>query len=149
MRIVETTIADKIDQATALAEEHWHEVARNKQLMVINLDRDRYQAMEDSGMLLSLVAYDDEDQIIGYSINVVTPHLHYKDVIVAYNDLLFVGKDYRKSSLGLRLIRETKQLAKKRGVHVVAWHAKEGTPLAKILPKMGAPLHEQTFLEVL
>jgi GNAT superfamily N-acetyltransferase len=144
MRIVETTIADKIEQITDLLRAHWDEVARNKQLLVLKPDVARYQALEDAGMLLGLFAYV-EDQIVGYSVNLIVPHLHYADVICAHNDVLFVAKEYRNSPLGLRLIRETERACKARGVHLMLWHAKEGTPLSEILPKRGCKVQDIIF----
>jgi len=148
MRIVETTIADKIEHVPGLLEAHWHESARNKHLMVLKPDVARYQALEASGALLSLVAYVD-DAIVGYSVNIVSPHLHYADLLCAHNDVLFVAKEYRESPLGLKLIRDTERAAKARGVHLMLWHAKEGTTLANILPKMGCKVQEIIYTKEL
>src|SRR4051812_36759929 len=115
MRIVETTIADKIAHCSSLLDEHWHESARNKHLMVLKPDTVRYASLEAGGALLSLVAYVD-DEVVGYSVNIISPHLHYADVVCAHNDVLFVAKAYRESPLGLKLIRETERAAKARGV---------------------------------
>lgn len=141
MRIIETTIADKIEHVPGLLEAHWHESARNKHLMVLKPDVARYQSLEAAGALLSLVAYVEET-IVGYSVNIVTPHLHYADLLCAHNDVLFVAKEYRESVLGLKLIRETERAARARGAHLMLWHAKEATALANILPKMGCTVQE-------
>lgn len=141
MRIIETTIADKIEHVPGLLEAHWHESARNKHLMVLKPDVARYQALEAAGSLLSLVAYVD-DQIVGYSVNIVTPHLHYADLLCAHNDVLFIAKEYRKSPLGLKLIRETERAARERGANLMLWHAKQATNLSAILPRLGCKVQE-------
>jgi GNAT superfamily N-acetyltransferase len=148
MRIVETTIADKIEHVPTLLDAHWHESARNKHLMVLKPDVARYQALEAGGALLSLVVYV-QDEIVGYSVNILSPHLHYADLLCAHNDVLFVAKDYRDSPLGLKLIRETERAAKARGTHLMLWHAKEATPLAKILPRMGCKVQEIIYTKEL
>ncbi|MGZ3184378.1 MAG: GNAT family N-acetyltransferase [Telluria sp.] len=148
MRITETTIADKIEHVPGLLEAHWHESARNKHLMVLKPDVARYQALEAAGSLLALVAYVG-DQIVGYSVNIISPHLHYADLLCAHNDVLFVAEEYRKSPLGLKLIRDTERAAKARGVHLMLWHAKEDTTLANILPKMGCKVQEIIFTKEL
>jgi predicted GNAT superfamily acetyltransferase len=149
MRIIETTIADKIEHVPGLLEAHWHESARNKHLMVLKPDVQRYRLLEASGALLSLVAYGDDGQIVGYSVNIVSPHLHYADLLCAHNDVLFVAKEHRGSSLGLKLIRDTERACKARGVHLMLWHAKEDTTLASILPKMGCKVQEIIFTKEL
>jgi GNAT superfamily N-acetyltransferase len=148
MRLIETTIADKIEHVPGLLEAHWHESARNKHLMVLKPDVARYQALEAAGALLSLVAYVDET-IVGYSVNIVSPHLHYADLLCAHNDVLFVAKEYRERSLGLKLIRETERAARARGAHLMLWHAKEDTALSSILPKMGCKVQEIIYTKEL
>jgi predicted GNAT superfamily acetyltransferase len=148
MRITETTIADKIEHVPGLLEAHWHESARNKHLMVLKPDVPRYRALEAAGALLSLVAYVDET-IVGYSVNIVSPHLHYADLLCAHNDVLFVAEEYRKSPLGLKLIRDTERACKARGVHLMLWHAKEDTTLANILPKLGCKVQEIIYTKEL
>lgn len=145
MRIVATTIADKILQTISLLTEHWQESARNKHLMVLKPDVDRYADLERAGALLSLVAYDDNNEVIGYSVNIVANHLHYADLRCAHNDVLFIRESHRNSPLGLKLIRETERVAKERGCHLMLWHAKENTALAKILPRTGCKVQEIIF----
>lgn len=148
MRIVQTTIADKIEAAATLLDEHWHESARNKHLMVLKPDLPKYEALEAMGKLLGLVAYDGET-MVGYSVNLISPHMHYADLVCAYNDVLFVASAYRETKLGLQLIRETERACKARGVHLMLWHAKEDTALSKILPRMGCRVQEIIYTKEL
>lgn len=128
----------------ALLEEHWEESAKNKHLMVLKPDRAVYQSLEDRGSLLALFAYSGED-IVGYSINFSHPHLHYSDLTVTYNDVIYIHPDYRKSRLGLTIIKATELEAKKRGSQLMLWHAKENTALSAILPRMGCKVQEIMF----
>lgn len=141
-RIVEELIGDRMSSLLpSLLEEHWDEVAKNKQLMILKLDIEKYKLFEELGILVALFAYA-EDKIVGYSFNLIQPHLHYADLICAYNDLLFVSKAYRNSPLGIKLIKETEKIAKTKGARLMLWHAKENTTLAKILPRMGCNIQE-------
>ncbi|MEC5161710.1 MULTISPECIES: GNAT family N-acetyltransferase [unclassified Janthinobacterium] len=148
MHIIETTIADKIEQAATLLGEHWHESARNKHLMVLKPDLAQYQALEAAGVLVGLVAYDG-DAMVGYSVNIITPHLHYADLMCAHNDVLFVASKYRDTPLGLKLIRETERACKARGARLMLWHAKEDTNLSKILPRIGCRVQEIIYTKEL
>lgn len=145
MKIVQTTIADKIEGAAALLDEHWHESAKNKHLMVLKPDLAQYEALEATGNMVGLVAYDDTGAMVGYSVNIVGPHMHYADVLCAYNDVLFIASAYRGSRLGLQLIRETERACKARGCHLMLWHAKEETALSKILPALGCRVQEISY----
>ncbi|HEY5993341.1 MAG TPA: GNAT family N-acetyltransferase, partial [Gallionellaceae bacterium] len=96
---------------------------------------------EQSGALLALVAYAG-DEITGYSINFVGPHLHYSGLRYAHNDALYVAPEHRGGRLGLRLIRETERLAKEKGARMMMWHAKPDTALEQLIPRLGCGVHE-------
>ena len=58
-------------------------------------------------------------------------------MLYCHNDVLFVAKEYRRGRLGLGLIRATEREAKKRGAQMVSWHAKQGTALEALMPRLG------------
>ena len=133
--IKEGSFCENLDSFSDLLKEHWEEVAKNKEVMILSPDRDKYKALEDSGSLKTLIAYSNGVPV-GYSVNIVGPHLHYSSLIVGYNDLLFILPEFRNSPLGLKLIRQTEKFMKTLGVSLLLWHAKEGTSLDKILPAL-------------
>ena len=145
VRITELPMTGRIDEMWELLAAHWHEVAKNKQVMVLKPDRARYEQLEAMGGLLCLAALDADGEIVGYSVSFLGPHIHYADLIVANNDVLFLREDLRPSTVGLRLIKETERLAKSRGARLMLWHAKEATALAKIMPRMGYGVQDIIF----
>lgn len=141
VQIIEGSVSDKWDQVAALLHEHWDELAKNKRIMVLKPDIERYRQIEAAGMMLALFAYDG-DQIVGYVASFITKHLHYSDLTMAMNDVLFVTKSHRSGRTGLQLIRETERLAKERGAQLMIWHAKKDTQLESILPRIGYGVQE-------
>lgn len=131
-----------------LVQAHYSELVKLKEIFVVNGDYDKYNDLEKSGRLFTLRAFKNK-MPVGYSINILETHLHYKDVLVCYNDLLFIHPEYRATPLGLKLIRETEKQAKESGAEVMLWHAKPNTPLDKILPRLGNRLHENIYLKEL
>jgi GNAT superfamily N-acetyltransferase len=127
-----------------LLEDHWDEVAKNKHLMNLKPMVSEYQLLEKSGMLFCLIA-EQNGVIVGYSCNITRPHLHYEDLFCCYNDVIFVSKPFRNSPLGLKLIRQTEKLAKDKGCSLMVWHAKKGTSLDQILPRMRYSTHEIVY----
>lgn len=136
IRIEEAPLGDRIDRMQELLVSHWDEVAKNKQVMVLKPDRERYAYLDEHDGLVCLWAIDADGDIVGYSVNFIGPHIHYADLRVCNNDVLFLREDLRPSTLGLRLIRETERAAKARGAQLMLWHAKEGTSLDKIMPRL-------------
>lgn len=145
MRIEEVKLTDHADKIAVMLHDHWQEVARNKEIMVLKPDWDKYKALEDAGALFTLFAYDD-DEIIGYSVNIIQPHLHYSDLIYAANDVLFVRQDMRGSTrAGRLLLSESEAIAKAKGAKLMTWHTKENTALAKLLPRIDYAVQEIVF----
>lgn len=144
MKIIEVTIDDVLQAIQPLFVAHREELTTNKELMQLNPDIETYRKLEASKVLLALAVYMD-DVLAGYSITFISPHLHYKDLICAHNDLLFLQKQYRNGKVGLALMQETERLAKERGAKMILWHAKNDTPLAKLLPLRGFVVQDIIF----
>lgn len=116
-----------------LLKDHWKEVARNKSLMVLDPDWEKYQALDDSGVLLTLAARR-QGRLVGYSVTIIGQHLHYRGLTVATNDVIYLSPGAR-SMTGFRLVSETEQHAAIRGAELFSWHAKPGTALDRLLKK--------------
>ena len=132
------------DELCALFQDHWDEVALNKQVMALKPDMQRYHSMNEQGMLLVIGAWND-GALVGYSVNFVMQHLHYADLRICSNDLLFVSKDLRKGRVGLRLIRATEAAAKEAGAKLMLWHGKPNTTLVEIMPALGYGVQDVIF----
>ena len=148
MKIVEIKATDKIDECWDLLQAHREELATHKNLMILKPDIQKYKILEDKNALFTLALYD-EDKIVGYSVNVLTNNLHYSDLIMAQNDLLFLRKDLRKGRHGLSLIRATEVAAAARGAKYIIFHAKPGTAFSDIMPKLGYGIQDIMFGRVL
>lgn len=139
-----------VDQLTGdpaivdLFHSHWEEIALNKELMKLKPLLDKYYQLEANGMLLIVGAYAD-GELVGYSVNFVTQHLHYAYLWTCNNDLVFIRHDLRKSGAGIELMQRTEQLAKERGAQMMLWHAKENTALAALLPRLGYGVQDIIF----
>ena len=121
--------------ANPLFEEHYEEIARNKQVMKLKPNWQLYDQMDATGWLYIYLAMQG-DVCIGYSMNIMMYHLHYADLRIAQNDVLFVKKEFRGGRLGLRLLKATEDHARSEGCKLMLWHAKENTALDKLLPKL-------------
>ena len=139
-----STVAEMHRVAGVLFASHYEEVAARRQNTPLSPDWLRYQALEQHGSLITLAAWEGE-RIVGYSVSIVTTALHYSTTIFCQNDVLFVAEAHRRGRLGIRLIRETERIAVAGGTKRVFWHAKQGTALAAILPRLGYGVHELVY----
>lgn len=121
---------------------HREEVVTHKHLMKLKPDYEKYFLYERENKLLCLGAFIGE-RLVGYSVTFTNlPHMHYMDLICSVNDVIYLDEKYRKSTLGLSLIRETERLSKLFGCKMISWHAKEATSLLQLLPNMGYDIQE-------
>lgn len=114
--------------------------------MVLNPNWEKYQELTDSGSMFTLALRKD-GVLVGYSANLLGPHLHYRDLVVAINDVLYVTPDTRGLA-ALRLMAETKQVARDRGAKLMLWHAKPDTSLDRMLKRV-APVQDTVYSEPL
>lgn len=147
--IREITATDHIASAWPLLEAHRIELSTNPDLMKLKPDLATYLRLEDNQALLSLGVFDEEGEIIGYSVNIIASNLHYSDVVMCQNDVLWLHPDHRFGPLGLRLIRETERRAKERGCHMILWHAKMDTQFMALLSKLGYRVQDVIYSRVL
>jgi GNAT superfamily N-acetyltransferase len=132
-----------------LCELHWEELANNKDAIKLNPDINKYTVLQQSGSLANAVIYDDE-KIVGYTVLIVTPHLHYQNDKYAYVDVLFLKPDYRNSRLGLKLVDLSEELARDFGASIILHHVKPHHPtLAKIIQKKGFKHAETVYGKLL
>ena len=77
------TVEECFDDIQKLFENHYEELSVTKQYK-LNPDYDVY--LQNSGRI-RIVLCKDEDAIIGYIVFFVAPHLHYKDCLMAIEDI--------------------------------------------------------------
>lgn len=127
---------------------HWDEVALHKGLMRLDPDWLRYRAMEQRGLLLCL-ALEVDGRVVGYTLGTVAPHLHYQNLTVYANDAIYIEVEHRGGGVGLRLMRETERVARSRGAEMAAWHAKQGTRMDALMPRLGYGVQDIIYTRAL
>lgn len=132
------------DEIKPLLEEHWEEIALNKDKIKLNPDWDLYQEIYEKGNLAIYTAREGES-LVGYFVVMVTPNIHYKDHLFATNDIVFIRKDHRKGRTGINLIKFAEEDLKKFNVSVMVINVKTHKPFDKVLEWLGFKKIEHTF----
>jgi len=136
------------DNLRALLELHYAELTRNKEIAKLAPDWIRYRTLEDNGYLLTLLAFEGT-ALIGYSVFILSPHLHYMELKVALNDVMFLHPAHRLGYTGVRLIRESEKMCRAAGAGKICWHVKPDTTLQAILNRLGYDTEEVMQAKVL
>lgn len=134
-----------LDEAQGLLYQHWEELANNKDTIKLSTDKIKYQQLQDVGILKNIVVYKD-NKIIGYSVLLIQPHLHYSNNVYAYVDVIYVDKEYRGTSVGAKLLILTEKQAKEEGADVILHHAKPHVAMiVSPLKKLGYTVYEEIY----
>mgnify|MGYP001250854184 FL=1 len=135
------TLKQQVDE---LFQKHWEEIALYKDKMKLNPDWEFYEHLYQEGML-GLYTARKGSKLIGYFVVIAKPHPHYKDHLVAANDIIFVDPDHRKGLVGYKLIKFAKENLKQLGVSVLAVNIKVHKPFDKVLQRLGFENTERLY----
>lgn len=142
------SIASYRQEAEALLELHWEEIALNKHVIKLNPDWAAYYELEESGSLKIFTARAD-GKLIGYFVVICRNHLHYKDDVFAFNDVLYLHKDYRKGFTGSKLMKFAEKCLKEDGVSVLVVNTKRHKPFDILLSWLGYKHVENVYTKLL
>lgn len=140
--IREFSVSESFSKVADLARAHWLETEAGigdgpAPLLGV------YAELEKVSSIVAYGAFDD-DQMVGYSVAILGPHLHY-GFIYAHHDLLYISPEHRKGTLALRLIRMTEERCQALGAKFIAWHVKPDSTLEAILSRTGYAVEEVIY----
>lgn len=148
-RLSSLTVAEMQAYGKSRLTEHYDELCLDKEIVKLDVDWERYAALEKLGKLFTLALWEDAI-LIGYSVFILHHHLHYKSLSVASNDVLFLREDKRSGRAGLQLILESEHRLKDLGVQKITWRVKYKNPtLGHILRRLGYADEEFTLTRTL
>jgi len=131
-------LCECVQEAQPLLDEHYRELAKNQDRVKLEPCWQRYAELEAQGAFIVFTARED-GRLIGYSAFASSPHPHYAGLRLVSNDVLFLDKAHRVGRTGIRLIKFCEEQIEATYVKdfCITWHAKEHTPLAGMLQRMG------------
>lgn len=131
-------------EGSSILNDNYEELTINKQVVKLNPDWYKYQKLEQAGNL-KVFTVRDSDVLIGYCIFFIDTHIHYKDLLVATNDVLYLTKAYRKGTTGIKLIKYADSTLRNIGVNKITWHIKDSLDFSPILIRIGYKKEDSLF----
>ena len=113
---------------------HWNEIARNKGLMTLNPDVERYEAIEQK---LLLITARSEGKLVGYFLWIMVNHMHYKHVSVAEEDLHFLLPEFRRGMTGYKFVKAACAAAIDKGAQLLIMREKIGHEHPALMKRLG------------
>lgn len=139
--------ADAIEEMRELYEEHWQEIALDKDAIKLEPDYAKYAALAAVG-ILHLVTARIDGAIIGYHMSLIYPHLHYKSSLTCFTDVFFVKKEFRLGMIGYNLLKFFRDSVKERGVQKIYMNTKLSLDLDVLLRRLGFKAIERVYTMV-
>ena len=128
--------------------DHWQEIALDKETVKLDPDWDEYDRLAEAGQLHLLTAREN-GVLVGYYVGIVKPHLHYKNSLMAFNDVLYIKPTHRQGMTGVRLFKEIERTLKERGVEKMFMNTKEHHNFGVILERLGYRKTETIYTKVI
>lgn len=125
-----------------LIKEHWDEVVEDSR----TLDPwwELFRAQEKDNRLVCFVVRN-EKQVIGYAVFQLQPNYHSRKVMAAYNDAIFLKKEFRKSGLGKSFLKYCDEELEKIGINMIIWHVKPAVDYSGTLKAIGYSHHATIY----
>ena len=124
---------------------HYQELSNNIDIP-LNPDYDKYKKLYEAGCLVIVTARSG-GLLVGYTCFLISPNMHYKTSLQAYQDAMFVRQDKRKTMLGagIALLRESEKVLKARGVQLIQHHVKVYKDFSPMLERLGYSFVEKIY----
>jgi len=100
-------------EAENLLVAHWNEIAMYKDIH-IDPNLQRYLSLEQYGCCV-LCTVRAEARLVGYVVYLISRNMHY-NLLEALGDLHYLHPDYRKSGIGLKMLKFGEEEMRRRGV---------------------------------
>jgi GNAT superfamily N-acetyltransferase len=142
--VQEEKFSDVYEEAKPLLEEHWGEIATYSDIK-LDVDFDAYKLAEEAGFL-RVFTVRSGTELVGYLAAFIRSHVHYKQSLQSFVDVVFLKPEYRNAGVGKTLIEFTDKELREEGVQVNYHHVKLRHPaLGKLLEYMGYEAIETTY----
>jgi len=123
------------DEVKPLLEQHWEEIAINKDYIKLNPDWKEYARLDAAGALRCYTARKD-NELVGYFVVIISKSLHYSDHFFAHNDVIFLHKSARKGVTGYKLLKYATQQVEAEGVTLMVVNTKTHQPFDALLERL-------------
>ena len=112
-------------------------------------DYETYERLAQAGMLRCIVCRMDEE-LIGYIVFTIQPHLHYKTCKTAFEDVYYIKKEYRRGRTGIKLFQYAEKVLKEIcGVNRIIMHTKVHMDNSRLFEYLGYKNTDKLYTKLL
>ena len=128
--------SDVIAELDTLLPGQWHELGTHRTEIKLDRDVENYARMDAAGGVKITTARDGS-RLVGWYINFLVFHPHYKTALYAFHDVDYLLPEYRKGTNGLRLLMAMENQMRSLGVKVITSVSKKTYPRMPVFEFLG------------
>ena len=114
------------EEIRPLLRRHWEAIANDKEAVPLDVDEEKYRALDSAGLLVIITARVD-GRLVGYIAAILSPHLHYRSTLFATFDVFWMEPEFRSGLNGVGLFMRMLLQLKAAGVVKVVGQSKVGS----------------------
>lgn len=127
-----------------LFDDHWQEIALNKDAIPLDIDYELYARLERDHEL-HLVTARDDGWLVGYHLSVIRPHPHYRSTLHCMTDVFYLRPAYRSGMTGYKLLKAARDSVQARGVKKMLMGTKMAIDIDPLLKRLGFTPIERVY----
>ena len=147
MEVWQEAVQECYQQLDELLKDYFAKTVAKEGLPPLRMNWHAYITLNKQNHLLLFTARDDNDELVGFVMYHVHPHLHHMGTINASCDILAVHVDERGKGVATTLMREAERVLKDNGVHFITHQFRTCYDTEPLFPKLGYRLIEQGYLK--
>ena len=140
-----TNAKECFDRIIKLFDEHYKELSVTQELK-LNPDYDVY-FNADKKNLVKVVLCEDDSELVGYIVFFVGPNLHYKDCLLATEDIYYLKPEYRKGRIGIKMFKFAEEYLKSIGINMIRYSTKTHLDNSRLFEYLGCNFIEKVFIK--
>lgn len=137
-----------LEELKEILTNHYNEVEDGINKVEFNPDYETYMKYEELG-ILTLITVRDDKTLIGYYLSLEIPMLNSKHILHSLEIGFFIVPSYRKSSIGLNLLKFTESVLKELGVQKMFASSKASHPCDKLYIRFGMELYNLQYIKTI
>lgn len=130
-----------------LIEANYEELCVTKEFPLMP-DYEAYERIAKSGNITCIVCMDG-NEVVGYVIFLIQPHLHYKTCLTAFEDIYYLKPEYRKGRIGIRMFKFAEDVLRSANINRIIMHTKIHLDNSKLFEYLGYKHTDKLYTKIL
>lgn len=148
MHMQEENVSVVYEELDELVRDYYASTVASEDLPELDFNWSTYCTMQDEGML-QLYTARIKEELVGFVMYLIYPHLHHRTHIVATCDTLAVRPKHRGKGIGRALMEYAEPLLKRHEVKSIIHQFRTCYTARPLFPKLGYKLIEYGYLKEL